>query len=123
VLVIDDEPAMASVFRRIIGSSHDVVVAQSGREALQLLEKDDAFDRIFCDLMMADLTGMDVYEALVKRRQACLERFVFMTGGSFTERARTFLQTVPIPLIDKPFDPQHIRDLVAQAPSLPGPRA
>jgi CheY-like chemotaxis protein len=123
VLVIDDEPGMASVFRRIIGGSHEVVVAESGREALELLEKDEAFDRIFCDLMMADLTGMDVYEALASRRKACLERFVFMTGGSFTERARTFLQTVPFPLVDKPFDPQHIRDLVAQAPSLPTPRA
>ncbi|HYI02871.1 ATP-binding protein [Hyalangium sp.] len=119
VLVIDDEPGMASVFRRIIGRSHEVVVVQSGREALALLEKDDAFDRIFCDLMMSDLTGMDVYEALASHRKDCLERFVFMTGGSFTERARTFLQTVPFPRIDKPFDPQHIRDLVAQAPSLP----
>jgi two-component system NtrC family sensor kinase len=123
VLVIDDEPGIAAVFRRIIGRSHEVVVVQSGREALALLEKDDAFDRIFCDLMMADLTGMDVYETLAIHRKDCLERFVFMTGGSFTERARTFLQTVPFPRIDKPFDPEHIRDLVAQSPVLPGSRA
>jgi PAS domain S-box-containing protein len=123
VLVIDDEPGIAAVFRRIIGRSHEVVVAQSGREALALLEKDDAFDRIFCDLMMADLTGMDVYETLSSRRQECLERFVFMTGGSFTERARTFLQTVPFPRIDKPFDPELIRSLVALAPPANGPRA
>jgi two-component system, NtrC family, sensor kinase len=123
VLIIDDEPGIAAVFRRIIGRSHEVVVVQSGREALALLEKDDAFDRIFCDLMMADLTGMDVYDALASHRRDCLERFVFMTGGSFTERARTFLQTVPFPRIDKPFDPQHIRDLVAQSPLLPGSRA
>jgi two-component system NtrC family sensor kinase len=120
VLVIDDEPGIAAVFRRIIGRSHEVVVAHSGREALELLEKDDAFDRIFCDLMMADLTGMDVYETLAVHRKECLERFVFMTGGSFTERARTFLQTVPFPRIDKPFDPEHIRDLVAQSPVPPG---
>jgi two-component system, NtrC family, sensor kinase len=117
VLVIDDEPGIAAVFKRIIGRSHEVVVVQSGREALALLEKDDGFDRIFCDLMMADLTGMDVYEALASSRQDCLERFVFMTGGSFTERARSFLQTVPFPRIDKPFDPELIRSLVAQAPS------
>jgi CheY-like chemotaxis protein len=123
VLVIDDEPGIAAVFRRIIGRSHEVVVVESGREALELLEKDDAFDRIFCDLMMPDLTGMDVYEELSSHQKNCLERFVFMTGGSFTERARTFLQTVPFPLLDKPFDPQHIRDLVAQSPSMPGPRA
>jgi CheY-like chemotaxis protein len=116
VLVVDDEPGIAAVFRRIIGRSHEVVVAQSGREALALLERDDAFDRIFCDLMMADLTGMDVYEALAQWRPDCLERFVFMTGGSFTERARTFLQTVPLPRIDKPFEPAIIRELIAQSP-------
>ena len=123
VLVIDDEPGIASVLRRIIGRSHEVVVVQSGREALALLEKDDAFDRIFCDLMMADLTGMDVHEALSQRQPDCLARFVFMTGGGFTERARTFLQTVPFPRIDKPFDPEHIRSLVAQCPAAPGTRA
>jgi PAS domain S-box-containing protein len=116
VLVVDDEPGIAAVFRRIIGRSHEVVVAQSGREALALLERDDGFDRIFCDLMMADLTGMDVYEALAQWRPDCLERFVFMTGGSFTDRARTFLQTVPMPRIDKPFEPSLIRELVAQSP-------
>ena len=116
VLVVDDEPGIAAVFRRIIGRNHEVVVAQSGREALALLERDDAFDRIFCDLMMADLTGMDVYEALAQWRPDCLERFIFMTGGSFTERARTFLQTVPLPRIDKPFEPALIRDLIAKSP-------
>jgi two-component system NtrC family sensor kinase len=121
VLVVDDEPGIAAVFRRIIGRSHEVVVVQSGREALALLEKDEAFDRIFCDLMMADLTGMDVYEALAQWRPDCLERFVFMTGGSFTERARTFLQTVPMPRIDKPFEPALIRELVAQSPPRSGP--
>jgi signal transduction histidine kinase len=123
VLVVDDEPGIAAMFRRIIGRSHEVVVVQSGREALALLEKDDAFDRIFCDLMMADLTGMDVYEALAQWRPDCLERFVFMTGGSFTERARTFLQTVPMPRIDKPFEPALIRELVAQSPPRSGPVA
>ncbi|MDY7224933.1 ATP-binding protein [Hyalangium rubrum] len=120
VLVVDDEPGIAAVFRRIIGRLHEVVVVQSGREALALLEQDDAFDRIFCDLMMPDLTGMDVYEALAQWHPDCLERFVFMTGGGFTERARTFLQTVPTPRIDKPFEPALIRQLIAQSPSRTG---
>jgi CheY-like chemotaxis protein len=122
ILVIDDEPAIAGVLRRIIGRTNEVVVAHSGREALALIERDDAFDRVFCDLMMPDLTGMDVHAALAERRPALLERFVFMTGGSFTERARSFLQTVPYPRIEKPFDPELIRTLVAQAPPREGER-
>jgi signal transduction histidine kinase/ActR/RegA family two-component response regulator len=116
ILVIDDEPSIAAVLRRILGRSHEVEVVHSGREALELLERDDGFDCVFCDLMMADLTGMDVHAALEARRPELLERFVFMTGGSFTERARSFLQTVRYPRIEKPFDPELIRALVAQAP-------
>ncbi|WP_309889005.1 ATP-binding protein [Archangium sp.] len=116
VLVVDDEPGIGSVMRRILGRVHDVVVLQSGRDALALLREDDGFDRVFCDLMMADLTGMDLYERLAEARSECLSRFVFMTGGGFTERARKFLATVSTPRIDKPFEPEVIRALVAQAP-------
>jgi PAS domain S-box-containing protein len=116
VLVIDDEPGIASVMRRIIGRGNEVVVAHSGREALALLARDTEFDRIFCDLMMTDLTGMDVHAELAKTHPECLPRLVFMTGGGFTTRARAFLQNSSHPRIDKPFEPELIRRLVSQAP-------
>jgi signal transduction histidine kinase/ActR/RegA family two-component response regulator len=116
VLVVDDEPGIGSVMRRILGRVHEVVVLQSGREALALLEQDDGFDRVFCDLMMADLTGMDLHARLAEKRPECLSRFVYMTGGGFTEQAREFLRSVSVPHIDKPFEPEAIRVLVAQAP-------
>ncbi|HEX8438093.1 ATP-binding protein [Archangium sp.] len=116
VLVVDDEPGIGSVMRRILGRVHEVIVLQSGREALTLLERDDNFDRVFCDLMMGDMTGMDLHARLAEKGSECLSRFVFMTGGGFTERAREFLQSVSVPRIDKPFEPEVIRSLVAQAP-------
>ncbi|MFP2930265.1 ATP-binding protein, partial [Pyxidicoccus sp. 3LG] len=120
VLVVDDEPQLASVLRRILGGRHDVVLVHSGREALELLEKDDAFDLVFCDLMMGDLTGMDVHAELARHNPELLQRFVFMTGGGFTERARSFLQTVPLPRIEKPFEPSTLRALVEGAPPRAG---
>ncbi len=116
VLVIDDEMGITSAIRRILGRAHEVVITHSGREALEVLEKDERFDRIFCDLMMADMTGMDLYARLTERNASCLSRFVFMTGGSFTEQARTFLQQVSVPHVDKPFEPEHLRRLVAEVP-------
>ncbi|NTX05548.1 ATP-binding protein [Myxococcus sp. CA040A] len=116
VLVVDDEPQLASLLRRLLGQHHEVVVRHSGREALALLEQDADFDRVFCDLMMADVTGMDLHAELLSRGPELLSRFVFMTGGAFTERARAFLQTVPLPRIEKPFDPGTLRALVEGAP-------
>jgi PAS domain S-box-containing protein len=116
VLIIDDEPGIASVMRRIIGRGNEVVVAHSGREGLALLARDTEFDRIFCDLMMTDLTGMDVHAELAKTYPECLPRLVFMTGGGFTARARAFLQNFSHPRIDKPFEPELIRRLVSQSP-------
>jgi signal transduction histidine kinase/CheY-like chemotaxis protein len=116
VLIVDDEPSICSMMRRILGKLHEVAVVHSGREALAVLEGDDGFDRVFCDLMMADMTGMDLYAHLAQRRPEYLPRFIFMTGGGFTDRARAFLADKAVSSIDKPFDPAIIRDLVAQAP-------
>jgi signal transduction histidine kinase/CheY-like chemotaxis protein len=116
VLIIDDEPSIGSMMRRLLGRHHEVVVVHSGREALALLTVDAGFDRVFCDLMMADMSGMDLFAQLAQRQPDCLSRFIFMTGGGFTDRARAFLAQETVSSIAKPFTPATIRDLVARAP-------
>ncbi|MBF5043491.1 MULTISPECIES: PAS domain S-box protein [Myxococcaceae] len=115
VLVVDDEPGIAHLLQRIIGREHEVVVAHSGRSALELLARDPGFDRIFCDLMMPDGTGMDVHAQLAERQPELLGRVVFMTGGDFTARSRAFLQQPALVRIEKPFQPELVRQLVHQA--------
>jgi two-component system, NtrC family, sensor kinase len=116
VLIIDDEPSICSMMRRMLGRLHDVVVVQSGREALALLTVDDGFDRVFCDLMMADMSGMDLFAQLEQQKPEYLSRFIFMTGGGFTDRARAFLARETVANIPKPFEPSTVRELVASAP-------
>ena len=120
VLIIDDEPGIGAVLRRILGRVHDVVVVGSGLAALELLEQDQDFDRVFCDLMMSGLTGMQLHARLSHSRPELLPRFVFMSGDVFTESAREFLGRVDAPRIDKPFDTALVRALVACAPPRTG---
>ena len=110
VLVVDDERMVVEALRRAL-RPHDVRVASSGRQALEQLAT-ESFDLIFCDLMMPDLTGMDVYDALRAQHPGAEQRMVFMSGGTFTQRASEFLATVPNPLLDKPFDLAAVRQLV-----------
>jgi CheY-like chemotaxis protein len=112
VLVIDDEAAVGRTIQRLLGEQYEVVVVTTGRDAVELLVGKGAdFDLILCDLTMPEVTGMDVYTRTTQARADVGPRFVFMTGGTFSPRARDFLDQVPNERLDKPFDLQTVRDL------------
>lgn len=104
VLVIEDEPSVGAAVRRLLVGSHDVELTSDARGALRRLQGGEAFDVILCDLMMPELTGMDLHAALAATHPAVADRVVFVSGGAFTPRARQFLERFPDRRLDKPFD-------------------
>jgi PAS domain S-box-containing protein len=114
VLVVDDEPTVAAAVGRALAGAHDVVLRGSAEEALEAIERGERFDAILCDLMMPGMTGMDLHEALVRVAPEQARRFVVLTGGAFTERAREFLDRVALPRCEKPFDTSALRELVRE---------
>jgi two-component system cell cycle sensor histidine kinase/response regulator CckA len=103
ILVVDDEVAVGAALGRVLRREHTVVVEADAREALARLAKED-FDVIFCDLMMPGMSGVEFYETLARSNAAAARRVVFMTGGAFTARSKTFLESVANVSIAKPFD-------------------
>ena len=114
LIVDDDRPVAAAVALEL--EDHDVVVAGSGREAFEILRRDPAFDVVLCDVMMPELSGVDLYNWLRPIEPQMVERFVFMTGGAFTARAEQFLRDIPNPRLDKPFSPDDLRRVIASVP-------
>ena len=110
ILVADDEPQIVAVLAALL-DGHDVTLARGGREAI-LRSTEREFDLILCDLIMPDVTGMDVYEHVRRSRPGLEGRMVFMTGGAFTERARVFLEAVPNEVLEKPFAALKLEELV-----------
>ncbi|WP_342381108.1 hybrid sensor histidine kinase/response regulator [Myxococcus stipitatus] len=111
VLVVDDEPRVLDLMKRLL-RGHELITVANGREALEYLSKDKSFDVILCDLMMPELTGMDVYHAVQKTWPGLHERIVFISGGAFTPETKRFLQDVRNPVLAKPFEAQSLRDVV-----------
>jgi CheY-like chemotaxis protein len=111
VLVVDDEPMIVKSIRRAFPKA-DVVGAHSGAQAVEVLQGDDEFDLILCDMMMPDMTGMKVYATVQQHRAATAQRFVFMTGGTFLPELREFLSKVPNRCLKKPFSVDSLRQLL-----------
>jgi PAS domain S-box-containing protein len=113
ILLVEDDPLVARAVKRTLAREHDVVFVEGGREALQALAK-EPFDLIISDLMMPEMTGMELHAELLRTHPDTAARMVFLSGGAFTGAAREFLHRVPNRHIEKPFDPQQLRDLIRQ---------
>lgn len=114
ILIIDDEPLLGQTLRFAFQGRHDVEVAASGREALERLAADTEFDLVLCDLMMPDVSGEHVFRAVSERSPGLLPRFVFMTGGAFTERAQEFLAQFAGRQLEKPFNIDEVELLLSE---------
>ena len=105
ILIIDDDPvvarALASAFHPDLFEVHTVL---DGREGFELLLARDDLDLTYCDVMMKDFTGVDLYEELQRRSPERLSRVVFMTGGAFTARSQAFVEQRRDGCMQKPFD-------------------
>jgi DNA-binding NtrC family response regulator len=113
VLVVDDEAAICRALQRSLALHHDVVALTSAKEALAQIAEGRRFDAILTDLMMPDVTGMEMYEHLCRIAPDQAERMIFLTGGAFTVRAREFLDSVPNQRIEKPFEATSVLAMIA----------
>jgi CheY-like chemotaxis protein len=112
ILVVDDEPLVGAALRRALVNEHDVEVTASAVEALTRIGGGERFDLVLSDLLMPEMTGMDLHGALSVQAPEIVARMMFLTGGAFTPAARRFADEHRDVCIDKPFDVFALRDLI-----------
>ena len=124
VLLIDDEQMIVSFLERVVELEHDIESFTEPRRALQRLLAGERYDVILCDLMMPEVTGPDIFNALTRGAPELASRVIFITGGAFTPRVRAFLEETRAPVLEKPFDIRVLLKMLrervdAQAPVTP----
>ncbi len=113
VLVVDDEPGIRELLCHMLGrDNHEVTTAASGAEGKAILELDQAFDLIVLDLMMPQVSGMDLHRWLADTYPELADRVIFVTGGVFTPGARDYLAKVDNMRFEKPLDTSTFRKIV-----------
>ncbi|MCC6749210.1 MAG: PAS domain S-box protein [Deltaproteobacteria bacterium] len=114
VLIVDDEPLVAQSLERTLRDLHEVESVTTAQAALRHLAEGKRYDLILCDLMLPQMSGIDLYQELLARAPELAERMLFITGGAFTPRARQFLEESRRPWLEKPLGPEQLRRFVAE---------
>jgi PAS domain S-box-containing protein len=112
ILVIDDDLLVSRAIERMLARRHSVQVASSAREAMDALTADPSFDLVLCDVMMPDVSGMELFDRISERWPELTPRVAFLTGATFTPRVREFLATVSNPRLTKPIDAAALNEFV-----------
>jgi CheY-like chemotaxis protein len=121
--VVDDEPLVARSLSRLLSSAHEVMVECSPLEVLRRAACGERWDVILCDLMMPELSGMELEARLTETAPELVPRMTYLTGGAFTERSQAFLSEGR-PWLEKPVDPAvlraHVAGQISPAEDAPG---
>jgi len=104
VLVVDDEPYLRDVHRRLLGKlGVEVLIAASGAEAQRLI-RSEPVDLVISDVKMpGELNGIMLFEWLAMERPQLAERFIFVTGDPHTLVLPSLGEGRPSRLLTKPF--------------------
>ena len=114
ILVVEDEPEVASTLARLLAlDDHRVTTARDGRAALKLLQEAE-YDLILSDIKMPGLDGLGFYRALVRTHPGMARRIAFVTGDTDPYESHAFLAESGVPYAVKPLTLAEVRRVVRQ---------
>jgi len=115
VLIADDEDSMRTLVARAIAlDGHDVVTAEDGAEALDILERErGGFDLLLTDIQMPVMDGIAL--ALSAARDFPDLTILLMTGFADQRERASGLNAIVHDVVTKPFSVADIRTAVAAA--------
>src|SRR5437016_9776997 len=113
IMIVDDEPANLRTMERLFRRDYQVVTANSGAEALQLLDRHDVA-LIISDQRMPSMTGIDLLKRTVSVRPQMVK--ILLTGytdvGALIEAINTGLV---YRYLTKPWNNEDLRVTVSRA--------
>jgi DNA-binding NtrC family response regulator len=102
VLVVDDEPVVLDLFRRVLGNrGMEVRTAKDAEEAFALIER-EGFGCVLADKNLPGTDGMEIVRRIRELQPYCA--CIVMTAYASTKSAVEALRLGAVDYIEKPFD-------------------
>ena len=107
ILIIEDNPMVVkSLEFKLTKDGYDVVVAEDGRKALEILKEDDAIELVITDLMLPYITGTELIEH-IRNNTPTMPIIVLSTSNQGEIITDAFLMGMN-DFITKPFSPNEL---------------
>ena len=114
ILVVEDEPEINQVCRRVLGSKgFEVDVAVNGVAAQDMLGKKD-YDLCIIDIRTPVMNGKQLYQLIVQKYPKLANRVIFTSGDVADSYTQRFLELVGRPFLPKPFTPDELKTIVME---------
>ena len=114
LLVVDDEKNIRDALGRFLGShNHQIAVAESGREALALANRDGAFDLVLSDWRMAEMNGLELLTEIKAKFPTTI--VILMTAYATVQNAVAAMKAGAYDYVTKPFSLDQIQHAVDRA--------
>jgi len=114
VMLVDDEPQVAHTIERLLRRDYDITVALCGQDAIDHIRRGARFDAIVSDVMMPNMTGLELIEELRRLAPDQAQRLIFLSGGVFTAQTRERLDQIGVPQLEKPVTARELRACVTR---------
>jgi len=105
ILFVDDSRLIRFAAQRFLGDRFDVVLAEDGRQAWNILERDETIRFVVTDLMMPDVDGLELIRRIRASRQRHVRALPILVVTSVEENAgrQRALDAGATELVPKPF--------------------
>lgn len=114
ILVVDDEQDARVTITSALEGEHEVMLFESGAQALAAVRERQDVDVIICNLMMPAMSGVDFFETLELELPELTSAVIFTTGAAFTDAAAALLARTQCPVLRKPLALDVLERLVAE---------
>ena len=116
LLVVDDEVILLSVIEVVLTSAgHNVTCAKDGKSALNELIRNPNFDLVISDIMMPNMSGIELYEQAHTERPTDCPPFLFISAQDFSHIRRTVTGMEFVGFVAKPFKAEELIQSVDHA--------
>ncbi len=117
-LVVEDEPAIAKMCVRTLGTEgFEVDVAVDGKSAQDQLRR-NMYDLCLIDIRTPGMSGIELYQQLKDDYPEMTNRVIFTTGDVINDNIKAFLEETGKPFLPKPFTPDELRSMTRIALTL-----